>query len=104
MRVNWERPAKEIDQHIRGLNPYPAAWTMLHNNGEEVKMKLFKVQERKGEHQFETGLLFANKKRLKVAVPDGYIYIKVLQLPGKRKMSISDLLNGYIFEVGAKVM
>lgn len=104
MRVNWDRPAKEIDQHIRGLNPYPTAWTILYNNGEEIKMKLYEVQERRDEHQYKTGLLFANKKRLKVAVPDGYIYIKVLQLPGKRKMPISDLLNGYKFEEGAKVM
>lgn len=103
-RVDWQRSGREIDRLIRGLSPYPVAWTLLFHEGEELKLKIYEAEFRKASHDHNSGTLFANKKRLKIAVKDGYIYIKELQLPGKRKMPISDLLNGFSFERDAKVM
>jgi len=101
-RIDWSLPMEQIDAFIRGLNPYPTAWTQLQNLGEEVKVKVFKCSMEKAPHDECYGQLITTKKELKVAVQDGYLYIKVMQLPGKRKMELAALLNGYNFGLDAK--
>lgn len=101
-RIDWSIPMKQIDAFVRGLSPYPAAWTQLQNHGEEIKVKLFDCSMEIASHDHCFGQLIATKKELKVAVLDGYLYIKVLQLPGKRKMEVAALLNGYNFDLDAK--
>ena len=101
-RIDWSLPMERIDAFVRGLHPYPSAWTQLHNHGEELKVKIFECSFEKESHDESLGQLLATKKELKVAVKDGYIYIKVMQLPGKRKMELADLLNGYKFDLDAK--
>lgn len=101
-RIDWSLPMNQIDAFIRGLNPYPTAWTQLQNMDEEVKVKIFECSMEKVPHDECFGQLIATKKELKVAVQDGYLYIKVMQLPGKRKMELAALLNGYNFDLDAK--
>ena len=103
-RIDWSLPINQIDAFIRGLCPYPSAWTQLQNQGEEVKVKIFECSMEKSSHNQCYGQLIATKKELKVAVKDGYLYIKVMQLPGKKKMELSALLNGYNFDLEAKFM
>lgn len=93
-RVDWNAPLEDVHNLIRGLSPYPAAWTHLINQGKEEPIKIYETQIEVGEHNFEPGELIVDKKSLKVAVRGGYLQILELQLPGKRKMKISEVLNG----------
>lgn len=101
-RIDWSLPMEKINAFIRGLCPYPSAWTQLQNHGEKVKVKIFECSMEIAPHDECYGQLVATKKELKVAVKDGYLYIKVIQLPGKRKMEPAALLNGYNFDLDAK--
>jgi len=101
-RIDWSLPMEKIDAFIRGLCPYPSAWTQLQNHGAEVKVKIFECSMERASHDESYGQLIATKKELKVAVQEGYLYIKEMQLPGKRKMELAALLNGYKFDLDAK--
>lgn len=101
-QIDWSLPLEDIDSFIRGLSPFPSAWTVLINGNEEMKVKIYDCAVEKEDHFESIGTLFCSKKELKVAVQGGYLYIKVMQLPGKRKMEIAALLNGYDFDADAK--
>jgi methionyl-tRNA formyltransferase len=103
-RIDWQKSRKKIYNKIRGLSPYPAAWSILLNGETQSELKILKVQKIKDKHNLEFGTLVATKKTLKVAVKNGYIIIDELKLSGKRKMSTQDLLNGYTFQPDAKVL
>ena len=94
-KIDWNLDMDTIYNKIRGLNPFPAAWCYLINNNEKQTVKLFKVKKESTAHTFENGKLMPSKDELKVAVSDGYINIIEIQLPGKRKMDVKSLLNGY---------
>lgn len=103
-KINWQLPMKQIHNFIRGLDPYPAAWTNLQNGPEKLKIKIFSTKTIKEVHKFEVGKLLVVEKQLKIAVEKGFIILAEVQLPGKKKMHTRDLLNGYNFEVDAKVL
>jgi len=97
-RVNWSLPVNEVYNKIRGLNPFPVAYTILHQDNEELRMKLYKVRMRQEEHSKSPGTINIEDSTLKIAAKDGFILVEELQLPGKRKMAIKDLLNGFSFK------
>ncbi len=103
-RVNWEAPANQIYNHIRGLDPYPTAWSFFQNATEQSLIKIFEVGISNESHEYALGKLIVENNELKVAVHDGFIILKEIQLPGKRKMKSKELLNGYHFESEAKVL
>ncbi|MFO8147736.1 MAG: methionyl-tRNA formyltransferase [Bacteroidota bacterium] len=103
-RIDWNAPIVQIYNFIRGLNPYPAAWTTLKNGSEQIQMKIYQAEISKESHKFLVGELLLVEKQLKVAVKDGFLILKEIQLPGKRKMLTKELLNGYNFETDAKVL
>lgn len=96
-RIDWNQPVKRIYDFIRGLSPYPAAWTELINpSGEPVVVKIFESEKRTETHQLLPGTIVTDgKKSLKVAVADGFIGILALQLPGKKRLRTEELLRGY---------
>src|SRR5690606_8781912 len=101
---DWGKSGVVIEAFVRGLSPYPVAWSILVNNNEEYKTKIYNAFFEKAQHNFIPGTIEATKKELKVACMDGYIHIKEIQLPGKRKMDISSLLNGYLFSKDSKLL
>ena len=103
-RIDWNAPIEQIYDFIRGLNPYPAAWTKLKNGSEQIQMKVYEAEISKEAHKFSIGDLLLVEKQLKVAVKDGFVILEKIQLPGKRKMLTKELLNGYSFETDAKVL
>ncbi|MFO7721146.1 MAG: methionyl-tRNA formyltransferase [Gillisia sp.] len=103
-RIDWNAPINEIYNFIRGLNPYPAAWTTLKNGSEQMQMKIYQAEISFEAHEFLVGELLLVEKQLKVAVKEGFLILKEIQLPGKRKMLTKELLNGYNFETDAKVL
>jgi methionyl-tRNA formyltransferase len=103
-KIHWEQTSEAIDAHIRGLNPYPGAWCYLENNSEEIKVKIYGCNFSLESHELSPGSIISGKKEIKVATEDGFVEVLEIQLPGKRKMKSSDLLNGYSFNVGAKLL
>ena len=93
-KINWEKSAEKIYNHIRGLSPFPGAWSILNNDEELIVIKIYKAKWEKEKHNFKPGTIHFTKKELKVASSGGYVYLTELQLPGKRKMAIIDVLNG----------
>ncbi|MFT5436672.1 MAG: methionyl-tRNA formyltransferase [Ulvibacter sp.] len=103
-RIDWTATAEEIDAFIRGLSPYPVAWSILENDGEEMKVKIYTATIENESHTNGIGEIFTTKKKMRVAIKSGYLNIKEIQLPGKRKMEVSALLNGYSFNTNAKLL
>ena len=93
-KIDWSKTGKEIHNHIRGLNPYPAAWTFIKDNDNEWNVKLYDVIFENESHNYPVGKIFSSKKELKIATHDGFLSINSLQFPGKRKMTTQELLNG----------
>ncbi|MGY5355770.1 methionyl-tRNA formyltransferase [Wenyingzhuangia sp. IMCC45467] len=96
-RINWNQNSDKIYNHIRGLNPYPAAWTTLINNNEEISVKIYGCEIIHEPHQLTPGSIVTNKKTIKVATLNGFIKINQLKLAGKKLMDAVSLLNGYAF-------
>ena len=91
-RIDWNQPTKKIYDFIRGLSPYPAAWTIL--NGKAVK--IYETEKEFTAHNLQIGTIISDgKSTFKVATHDGYINVKVLQLEGKKRMPVADLLRGF---------
>lgn len=103
-KINWALDIEQIYNKIRGLNPFPSAWCFLLNNKEKLSVKIFAIEKELEHHSLEIGQLQISKNELKVAVSGGYINIREMQLPGKRKMDVKSLLNGYNFDENAKML
>lgn len=102
-RINWNESGPSIYNHIRGLNPYPGAWTVLDNDGDLIELKIYDSQFKVETHDFDIGHLIVSKKQLSVAIENGILEIKDLKLAGKRRMDVLSLLNGYQFHKGSKM-
>ena len=103
-KIQWSDSATAIYNKIRGLNPYPAAWSLLQNGDEELEVKIYGASIQIEDHDLEVGRIVSTKKTLQVAVKNGYILISEIKLPGKRKMDSQSLLNGYQFLPEAKML
>ena len=105
-RIDWNQPVKKIYDFIRGLSPYPAAWSELiaSEEAESVVVKIFESEKVYESHQLAAGTIVTDgKKFMKVAVPDGFVSILSLQLPGKKRLKTDELLRGYHLEDGCKM-
>ena len=90
--IEWYRPAKRIIDFIRGLSPYPAAWTNL----EGTQLKVFEAIAETGNHDLSPGTWDTDgKSYLRIACTDGWVNLKDIQLQGRKRMKIRDFLNGY---------
>ncbi|WP_041578884.1 methionyl-tRNA formyltransferase [Zunongwangia profunda] len=96
-KIDWSKDTITIYNLIRGLNPYPAAWCYFQND-EKLNVKIFDCEIALKDHKEKVGKLSVEKHQIKVATKDGYILINEIQLPGKRKMNVKDLLNGLTVE------
>ncbi|ADY30996.1 methionyl-tRNA formyltransferase [Cellulophaga lytica] len=93
-KIDWTADATKTYNLIRGLSPYPAAWTTLYNNHSKIDLKIYTTELIEETHNLNPGKLVFDKKTIKVAVPNGYIKLLEIQLSGKRRMKTSDVLNG----------
>jgi methionyl-tRNA formyltransferase len=97
-KINWNDSALKIHNHIRGLSPYPTAFSLVCND-ENCLIKIYKTTFILEEHGFIVGKLISdNKSFAKVAVKDGYIFLDEIQMPGKKRLAIKDFLNGFKFD------
>jgi methionyl-tRNA formyltransferase len=102
--INWSNDVHTIYNQVRGLNPYPAAWCLVQNGDEELNTKVYNAEVIEDLHDFAIGTLIVTKDELKVASKNGFILLKEIKLPGKRKMDVKSLLNGFIFDSNAKML
>ncbi len=102
--IDWNRSVKDIYNQVRGLNPYPAAWCLLKNGDEELNIKVYSVEAIECNHDYSIGMLITNKQDIKVAAKNGMILLNEIKLPGKRKMDVKSLLNGFEFHAEAKML
>ena len=96
-KINWNNEITDIYNFIRGLCPHPAAWTELISEANDIiSVKIFESGIRKEKHNIAAGKIESdNKTYLRVAVNGGYIYIKSLQIAGKKRLSTEDFLKGF---------
>jgi methionyl-tRNA formyltransferase len=96
-RIDWSQPLKKTYDFVRGLSPYPAAWTeLLTPEGDKETVKIYQTEKRPASHSLPTGTIVTdNRKYIDIAVPDGYIRLLSIQLAGKKRMSVTDFLNGF---------
>jgi methionyl-tRNA formyltransferase len=91
-QINWNQPTAQVYNFIRGLSPYPAAFTFLDGK----KLKVFSAEKEISGQQAEPGNISTDHKTfLKFATTDGFISLKEIQLEGKKRMRIEDFLRGY---------
>jgi len=102
--IDWNDSLHHIYNKVRGLNPYPAAWCSLKNGEEALNVKVYQVEKLEAHHNLSIGEIVTTKHEVKVAVSEGFIILKEIKLPGKRKMDVKSLLNGYTFETNAKML
>lgn len=93
-QIDFNQPTLAVHNFIRGLSPYPTAWTMLDGS----KLKIFRSLKVIETHSFEPGTFHTDQKKfLKIATTDGFILVEEMQLQGKKRMKVKDFLNGYKF-------
>ncbi len=94
--IDWSLPAQQIHNLVRGLDPWPAAYTSL--NGETLKISKTAVEVGSGE---AGSVISADESGVSIACGQGVLRIGELQLPGKRKMLAADFLRGHGLPVGS---
>ena len=104
-RIDWQgKTMKQIYDFIRGLSPYPAAWTELQNGDITINVKVYEAVKISGDSSaWQVGTILSDgKSEIRVAVQDGFIGIKALQVAGKKKMQIVDFMRGFKFAENAR--
>lgn len=104
-RINWSKGVKSTYDFIRGLSPYPAAWTEMEYANRRNVLKIYAAEKEFCEPEYPTGTLTTNgRNELKVALSDGYLHLKTLQLAGKKRMEVTDFLRGFHAEGPLRVI
>lgn len=94
-RINWNQPVQKLYNFIRGLSPYPGAYTFYTNSQKKVLIKILFGEILHKSHSLEPGtLLTDNKKFIHIATSDGFINVMQLQAEGKKAMTTEEFLRG----------
>lgn len=104
-RIEWNKGVKRVYDFVRGLSPYPAAWTelVMPEGGRQV-VKIYETEKLFASHSLPVGQVDTDGKTyFRIAVPDGYVNLISLQLAGKKRMAVADFLRGYRHVEGSRV-
>ena len=104
-RIDWNIGVKRVYDFVRGLSPYPAAWTelVMPEGGRQV-VKIYETEKLFASHSLPVGQVDTDGKTyFRIAVPDGYVNLITLQLAGKKRMAVADFLRGYRHVEGSRV-
>ena len=97
-RIDWSLPGLRIVNFVRGLSPYPAAWSGVVRDGESepaTSVKIFTARFEAARHGEQPGSLFSDGRTLRVACADGWIWLDELQMAGKKRLPVRELLLGW---------
>lgn len=103
-RINWNQDGESIQNFVRGLAPYPAAWTNIENGNKEISIKVFRTEYSEAASQKPGKIETDNKTYFKISSKNGWININELQISGKKRMAIEELLRGFSFESDARII
>ena len=94
-KIDWSEPIEKIHNKIRGLSPYPAAWTNFIQDNESKSVKIYKGYfEHNQENSDKPGQIKFEKNQIKILLSDGIYYVEELQPEGKKRMTDKDFING----------
>ena len=94
-QIDWNKSAKNVYDFVRGLSPYPGAWTLLRDaDGRDTVLKIFRATKTNEAANVGVGAVRADRKHLYVACADQWLQIDELQLAGKKRMDAQAFLNG----------
>lgn len=104
-RIDWNRTMDEIHNLIRGLSPYPAAFTdFVSPDGKTFTVKIFKSRMENIKHDLAIKTIITDSKNfIKIAVKDGYILLDEIQIAGKKRMAVDEFLRGFQLKSDWKV-
>jgi len=92
--INFDQPTEQVHNFIRGLSPYPAAWTSLN----DLQLKIFRTQKERKSHDLSAGKFVSdNRTFIKIATADGFVHVLEMQLQGRKRMDVKAFLNGFKF-------
>ena len=95
-QIDWNQSVKSVYDFVRGLSPYPGAWTILSTpGGKQTVMKIFETAKTTKGTELKAGTLVQDKNLLFVCTADGLLELKEVQLAGKKRMKAADFLNGF---------
>ncbi len=95
-RIDWSQPAEKIRNLVRGLSPYPAAWTNFVSDGKEpLSVKIFSATSGDDTYRAIPGSIRADGKTLEIAAADCWVRVNSLQLAGKRRMNADEFMRGF---------
>lgn len=99
-RIDWNQPAQTVHNLVRGLSPYPSAWTTIKDEGQEWPVKIYGSQV-SHDKKLDVGKVISEKRQLFIGTLNGAVEITSLQFPGKKRMTAAELLNGMGFSDNA---
>jgi methionyl-tRNA formyltransferase len=97
-KIDWSEPDEKVHNHIRGLSPYPAAWTVLNRNEKKVNFKVLKTEIGDSDKLAPGEIRVDSENRLFVGTENSDIQILQLQMEGKKRMEVEAFLRGFQFE------
>jgi methionyl-tRNA formyltransferase len=100
-KIDWTQSGKTIFNLIRGLSPYPAAWTYIKDGENEWNVKIYAASFEEKSNSETIGQITTTKKEIFITTKDGVLKIISLQFPGKKRMLAQELLNGISFSENA---
>lgn len=103
-KIDWSQSGKTIFNLIRGLSPYPAAWTYIKDGENEWNVKIYAASFQEKEQTDAIGKISTTKKEIFITTKDGVLKIISLQFPGKKRMLAHELLNGISFSENAMAL
>ena len=104
-QISWNQPAKRVYDFVRGLSPYPGAWTTLCDaSGRECVLKIFRTTKTQLASEGSAGQIIVDRKHLYISCADCLLQIDELQLAGKKRMDAPSFLNGMkdVYEIKEK--
>jgi methionyl-tRNA formyltransferase len=93
--IAWQQPVKRVYDFVRGLSPYPGAWTeLMKDDGSSMVLKIFRTTKTQLSSEGRVGRLMVDRKHLYIGCKDYFLQIDELQLAGKKRMDAVSFLNG----------
>jgi len=103
-QINWHQPLTAICAQVRGLDPYPGAWTRYSDGQQEWVVKIWEADLQRTEQKLPLGTIHIDQQQIRVAHPEGWLICQALQFPNKRRLGALALLNGYNFPAKARFL
>lgn len=93
-RIDWNKDSVTVHNFVRGLSPYPSAWTKFDDGAQQYDVKIYETRRSEDESSGEIGQIVTTKKTMRIRASDGWLEILSLQFPAKKRMDVASLLNG----------